>query len=113
YDTADGSCVRDFIHVMDLVYAHVKALAYLAEQQDDFYEVINVGTGNGNTVLEVINTFAKVNGVKVNFEIGPRRPGDIVKIWADTGKINSVLNWHPNYSLEDSLRDSWNWQKTL
>lgn len=113
YDTVDGSCVRDFIHVMDLADAHVKALAYLGEQQDDFYDVFNVGTGNGNTVLEVIRTFEKVNGVKVNFRIGARRPGDVVKIWADTSKINSVLNWQPSYSLEDSLRDSWNWQKTL
>lgn len=113
YDTADGSCVRDFIHVMDLADAHVKALAYLGEQQDNFYDVFNVGTGNGNTVLEVIRTFEKVNRIKVNFEIGARRPGDVVKIWADTTKINSVLNWHPSYSLEDSLRDSWNWQKTL
>lgn len=113
YDTPDGSCIRDFIHVMDLADAHVKALAYLGEQQDDFYDVFNVGTGNGNTVLEVIRTFEKVNDVKVNFEIGERRAGDIVKIWADNSKINSVLNWHPSYSLEDSLRDSWNWQKTL
>ncbi len=113
YDTIDGSCVRDFIHVMDLADAHVKALDYLKEQQDDFYDVFNVGTGNGNTVLEVIRTFEKVNRVKVNFEIGARRPGDVVKIWADTTKINSILDWHPSYSLEDSLRDSWNWQKTL
>ena len=113
YDTADGSCVRDFIHVMDLADAHVKAFAYLGEQKDDFYDVFNVGTGNGNTVLEVIRTFEKVNEVKVNYVIGARRAGDIVKIWADTAKINNVLNWHPSYSLEDSLRDSWNWQKTL
>ncbi|MEB2781237.1 UDP-glucose 4-epimerase GalE [Algoriphagus sp. C2-6-M1] len=113
YDTEDGSCVRDFIHVMDLADAHVKALAYLGEQQDDFYDVFNVGSGNGNTVLEVIRTFEKVNRIKVNFEIGPRRPGDIVKIWADTTKINSILKWFPSYSLEDSLRDSWNWQKAL
>lgn len=113
YDTVDGSCVRDFIHVMDLADAHVKALSYLGEQKSDFYNVFNVGTGNGNTVLEVIRTFEKVNRVKVNFEIGPRRAGDVVQIWADTSKINSVLNWRPTYSLEDSLRDSWNWQKNL
>ncbi|MEP0710845.1 MAG: GDP-mannose 4,6-dehydratase, partial [Algoriphagus sp.] len=113
YDTVDGSCVRDYIHVMDLADAHVKALAYLGEQKENFYDVFNVGTGNGNTVLEVINTFEKVNDLKVNFEVGARRPGDVVKIWADTAKINSVLNWQPNYSLEDSLRDSWNWQKSL
>lgn len=113
YDTADGSCIRDFIHVVDLADAHVKALAYLGEQEDNFYDVFNVGTGKGNTVLEVLTTFERVNGVKVNYEIGPRRAGDIVKIWADTEKINKVLNWYPSYTLEDSLRDSWNWQKTL
>ncbi|MBN7816400.1 UDP-glucose 4-epimerase GalE [Algoriphagus pacificus] len=113
YDTIDGSCVRDFIHVMDLANAHVKALAYLEEQKVDFYDVFNVGTGNGNTVLEIIQTFEKVNRIKLNYEIGPRRPGDVVKIWADTTKINSVLGWHPQYTLEDSLRDSWNWEKSL
>ncbi|WPR76764.1 UDP-glucose 4-epimerase GalE [Algoriphagus sp. NG3] len=113
YDTPDGSCVRDFIHVMDLADAHVKALGYLGEQQDNFYDVFNVGTGKGNTVLEVIRTFEQVNGVKVNFEVGSRRAGDVVKIWADTSKINSVLKWQPSFSLEDSMRDSWNWQKTL
>ena len=113
YDTTDGSCVRDFIHVMDLADAHVKALAYLGEQEANFYDVFNVGTGKGNTVLEVIKTFEAVNNVKLNYEIGPRRAGDVIKIWADTTKINEVLDWHPSYSLEDSMRDSWNWQKTL
>ncbi|WP_297337820.1 UDP-glucose 4-epimerase GalE [Algoriphagus sp.] len=113
YDTSDGSCVRDFIHVMDLADAHVKALSFLSKQNTDYYEVFNVGTGNGNTVLEVIETFQKVNGIKLNYQIGPRRPGDVVKIWADTQKINQVLGWYPKFSLEDSLRDSWNWQKNL
>ncbi len=113
YDTIDGSCVRDFIHVMDLADAHVKALAYLNGQEDDFYDVFNVGTGNGNTVLEIIETFEKVNKINLNYEIGPRRAGDVVKIWADTAKINSVLGWYPQYTLEDSLRDSWNWEKNL
>jgi UDP-glucose 4-epimerase len=113
YDTPDGSCVRDFIHVMDLADAHVKAFTYLNDKPIDFYDVFNVGTGNGNTVLEVIRTFEKVNDVKLNYEIGPRRPGDVVKIWADTKKINSVLGWTPSKTLEDSMRDSWNWQKGL
>jgi UDP-glucose 4-epimerase len=72
-----------------------------------------VGTGHGNTVLEVIHTFEKVNSVKLNYEIGPRRPGDVVKIWADTEKISSVLGWTPSKTLEDSMRDSWNWEKSL
>ncbi|WP_289029160.1 UDP-glucose 4-epimerase GalE [uncultured Algoriphagus sp.] len=113
YDTPDGSCVRDFIHVMDLADAHVKALAYLDEKQNNFYDVFNVGTGKGDTVLQVIKTFEEVTNVKLNYEIGPRRPGDVVKIWADTKKINEVLGWYPKYSLADSMRDSWNWQKGL
>ncbi|WP_057936121.1 UDP-glucose 4-epimerase GalE [Algoriphagus resistens] len=113
YDTPDGSCIRDFIHVMDLADAHLRAFEYLGKQDNNFYDVFNVGTGNGNTVLEVITTFEKVNNVSVNYEIGPRRPGDVVKIWADTDKIKTVLKWTPSYSLEDSMRDSWNWQKTL
>lgn len=113
YDTIDGSCIRDFIHVMDLADAHVKALGYLDKQEDNFYDVFNVGTGNGNSVLEIIKTFEKVNRIKLNYSIGPRRDGDVVKIWADTTKINTVLGWTPQYSLEDSLRDSWNWEKGL
>lgn len=113
YDTADGTCVRDYIHVVDLADAHVKALGYLDKQEIDFYDVFNVGTGNGNTVLEVVQTFERVNGLKLNYQIGPRRPGDVVKIWADTQKINQILGWSPRFTLEDSLRDSWNWEKTL
>lgn len=113
YDTADGSCVRDYIHVMDLADAHVKAVDFLKDQPINFYEVFNVGTGEGNTVLEVIQTFEKVNELKLNYEIGPRRPGDVVKTWADTTKIKEVLGWSPKYSLEDSLRDSWRWQQSL
>ncbi|OOG74929.1 UDP-glucose 4-epimerase GalE [Algoriphagus sp. A40] len=113
YDTPDGSCVRDYIHVVDLADAHVKTLSFLQKQEMDFYDVFNVGTGNGNTVLEVIHSFEKVSGVKLNYQIGPRRPGDVVKTWADTTKINQVLGWHAKYSLEDSMRDSWNWQKGL
>jgi UDP-glucose 4-epimerase len=113
YDTPDGSCVRDYIHVVDLAEAHVKALTFLDKQEIDFYDVFNVGTGNGNTVLEVIHAFEKVSGVKLNYKIGPRRPGDVVKTWADTSKINEVLGWSAKYSLEDSMRDSWKWQKSL
>jgi UDP-glucose 4-epimerase len=113
YDTTDGSCVRDYIHVMDLADAHVKALTYLFQQADNFYDIFNVGTGNGNTVLEVIKTFEKVSKQTLNYKIGPRRPGDIEKVWANTDKINSVLGWQSKYSLEDSLRDSWNWQQKL
>ena len=113
YDTPDGSCVRDYIHVVDLADAHVKALRFLFEKPLDFYEVFNVGTGRGNTVLEVIHAFEKVNGLKLAYEIGPRRAGDVVKTWADTTKINQVLGWYPKFSLEDCMKDSWKWQLTL
>ncbi|WP_373521905.1 UDP-glucose 4-epimerase GalE [Aquiflexum sp.] len=113
YNTPDGTCVRDYIHVMDLAEAHVKSLEYLFQQKNNFYDLFNVGTGNGNTVLEVIKTFEKVSGQPLNYEIGLRREGDIEKVWADTEKINNVLGWEAKYSLEDSLRDSWNWQLKL
>lgn len=113
YDTADGSCVRDYIHVVDLADAHVKSLAFLAQKAGNLYDIFNVGTGKGNTVLEVINTFEQVAGKKLNYTIGKRRPGDVEKVWADTGKITEVLGWQPQFTLEDSLRDSWNWQLKL
>jgi len=113
YNTPDGTCIRDYIHVMDLADAHVKSLEYLFQQKDNFYDLFNVGTGNGNTVLEVIKTFEKVSGQALNYEIGLKREGDIEKVWANTEKINQVLGWEAKYSLEDSLRDSWNWQKRL
>jgi UDP-glucose 4-epimerase len=113
YDTPDGSCIRDYIHVVDLADAHVKALAFLFEKPLDFYEVFNVGSGRGNTVLEVIHAFEKVNGLQLAYEIGPRRAGDVVKTWADTTKINQVLGWYPKFSLEDCMKDSWRWQLTL
>lgn len=113
YDTLDGTCVRDYIHVMDLADAHVRALIYLEKQQENFYDILNVGTGNGNTVLEVVKTFEKVAGQPLNYQIGPRRPGDVVKTWASTEKITQVLGWKPKLTLEDSLRDAWNWELKL
>lgn len=113
YDTPDGTCVRDYIHVLDLADAHVKSIQYLFKQQDTFYDVFNVGTGNGNTVLEVIKAFEKVSGKKLNYRIGPRREGDVIKTWANTDKIKNLLGWTPKYSLEDSMRDAWNWQVKL
>jgi UDP-glucose 4-epimerase len=113
YDTSDGSCIRDYIHVVDLANAHVKALAYLFSQELNFFDVFNVGTGKGNTVLEVIRSFELVTGLKLNYEIGPRRAGDVIKTWADTRKINHVLGWHAKYTLDDCMRDSWRWQQTL
>lgn len=113
YNTKDGTCVRDYIHVLDLADAHVKSLEYLDKQKVNFFDIFNVGTGNGNTVLEVVQAFEKVSNQKLNYEIGARRPGDIEKVWANTDKVNRLLGWKAKYNLEDSLRDSWNWQKKL
>src|SRR5690554_1808353 len=113
YNTPDGTCIRDYIHVLDLADAHVKSIQYLEDKPDNFYDLFNVGTGNGNTVMEVIKAFEKVSGRDLNYQIGPRRPGDVEKVWADTTKINKELNWFPKYSLEEALRDSWNWQLKL
>ncbi|MPR32906.1 UDP-glucose 4-epimerase GalE [Salmonirosea aquatica] len=114
YDTPDGTCIRDFIHVVDLAKAHVKALELLNRQPEtNFYDVFNVGTGQGNTVLELIETFERANGVKLNYTIGPRRPGDVEKIWAQSDKANSKLAWKTEKTLEDSLRDAWRWQQKI
>ncbi|MFC3880996.1 UDP-glucose 4-epimerase GalE [Algoriphagus namhaensis] len=113
YDTPDGTCIRDYIHVVDLADAHLRAIEYLGEQEMNFYDVFNVGTGTGNSVLEVIQSFEKVSGQKLNYEIGPRRPGDVIQVWADTQKINKVLGWYPKLSLDESMRDSWNWQLAI
>ncbi|WP_339922290.1 UDP-glucose 4-epimerase GalE [uncultured Cyclobacterium sp.] len=113
YDTPDGTCVRDYIHVMDLAEAHVKAISHLKGKEAPFYDIFNVGTGNGNTVMDVIKGFEKVSGKPLNYKVGPRRPGDVVKVWADTSKINQELNWKARFNLEEALRDSWNWQLAL
>ncbi|MCF0064818.1 UDP-glucose 4-epimerase GalE [Dyadobacter sp. LJ419] len=114
YDTADGTCVRDFIHVVDLAKAHVKALELLEEQSEpDYYDVFNVGTGEGYTVLELIRTFEEVNGVKLNYSIGPRRPGDVEKIYAQSDKVNNVMKWHAEKTMADALKDAWNWQQKI
>lgn len=108
YATPDGTCRRDFIHVMDLAQAHVKAIEYAAEHKG--VEVFNIGTGTPYSVLDIINSFEKVNGVKVNYEIGPRRAGDLPEVWADVSKAANVLHWRATRSLEDMCRDAWNWQ---
>ena len=81
--------------------------------KDSYYETFNIGTGNGNSVLELISTFEKVTGEKVNFQVGPRRSGDIEKVWADTTKAKKILNWNVDFSLKQALIDAWNWQKKL
>jgi UDP-glucose 4-epimerase len=109
----DGSNVRDFIHVVDLAKAHVAALNLLKTKNGTFYDVFNIGTGNGNSVLEVIQAFEKVNGVKLNYEIGPRRAGDVEKIYGNVEKASEILNWKTEKTLEESLKDAWQWELKL
>lgn len=114
YDTPDGSCIRDFINVVDLAKAHVVALARMLEKKSDAkLEVFNIGTGEGLSVLQLLNAFEKATGVKVPHKIVGRRPGDIVKIWADPKKANEVLGWRAQVPIEDTMLSAWNWQKKL
>lgn len=113
YSTPDGSCIRDYIHVVDLAKAHVRALGWMAEQRAPLCETFNLGTGNGNSVLQVVNLFEEVNGVKVPYVIGPRRAGDVEAMYADTQKSATLLGWRTERSLADSLRDAWRWQQAL
>jgi UDP-glucose 4-epimerase len=113
YDTPDGSCIRDYIHVVDLARAHVRALEWMEERPAPLCEVFNVGTGKGNSVFEVIRTFEQVNGVPVPHVVGPRRKGDTTSVFADTTRSRDVLGWAPILTLADGLRDAWRWQKAL
>lgn len=114
YNTPDGSCVRDFIHVVDVGTAHVRAMQYLSEiPEKKLYEVLNLGTGVGVSVLKLIEKFIEVTGIKVAYAIGPRRPGDIEKVFADPTKINTMLGWKAKFSIEDSLRHAWQWEKKI
>lgn len=114
YDTQDGTCIRDFIHVVDLAKAHVAALASLKEQEStSSYDVYNIGTGKGNTVLELINLFEKVSGQQLNYVIGERRAGDIEKIFGNVDKASTILKWKSQKTLEESIIDAWRWQLKL
>lgn len=113
YDTPDGSCVRDFIHVMDLADAHIKGLEWLRKQDDGLYDITNIGTGKGASVLEIIHTFEEVNGISLNWKFGPRRSGDVSQIYADVSKASDQLGWHAQKTLADSVRDAWNWEQKL
>ncbi len=114
YNTPDGSCVRDFIHVVDLADAHVKAMEYLTKlSQENTLRIFNLGTGIGVSVLELIEQFKQVTGVDVPYIIGPRRSGDIEKVYADTTKVNTELGWKTKYTSEESLLHAWEWEKKL
>ncbi len=108
YPTHDGTGVRDYIHVVDLAKAHVKALDYAAKTKGT--EIFNIGTGTGYSVLDIVNTFMKVNNLTIPYDIKPRRPGDIAECYADPKKAFEVLGWKAEKNLEDMCRDSWNWQ---
>jgi UDP-glucose 4-epimerase len=114
YPTRDGSCVRDFVHVCDIAHAHTLALDYLAAAKNTSpCEVFNLGTGNGVTVLEAIRAFENTSGIKLNYVIGPRRPGDIMAIYANNDLAKSKLGWQPRYSLEDMVITAWKWEQRL
>ena len=114
YDTHDGTCIRDYIHVVDLANAHVKAISFIQKSaKAKLNEIFNLGTGKGNSVLEVIKTFESVTGEKLNYEIGPRRSGDVEQVYASVDKSNEVLGWKAELDLAQALKDAWNWQKTL
>lgn len=114
YPTNDGTCVRDYIHVMDLAKAHVVALKRLIEEEpEQNYDVFNLGTGRGNTVLEVINTFEKATGKKLPYKITAKREGDVTAAYADTEKANTVLKWKAETSLEEALKSAWKWENKV
>lgn len=109
YDTPDGTCRRDYIHVMDLADGHVKAVEYAADH--DGVEIFNLGTGTPYSVLDIVKAFEKANDLKIPYEIGPRRAGDLPECWADVSKTKKVLGWEAKRDLVDMCRDSWRWQK--
>ena len=114
YDTPDGSCIRDYIHVVDLAKAHVAAIQRLeAKKADDKYEVFNVGTGNGYSVLEAVRAFEEAAQVKLNYKIGPRREGDIIKVWGDVTKSKNVLGWEAKLGIDEMMASAWKWEKYL
>ena len=114
YPTRDGSCIRDFVHVSDIAHAHTLAMDYLvAHKQIKKCEVFNLGTGNGVTVLEAIHAFEKATGVKLNYVIAPRRPGDVIAIYANNDYARNQLGWTPKYSLEDMMNTAWKWEQKI
>lgn len=115
YNTADGTCVRDYIHVVDLADAHVAALKVLDDRKDQksYYDFVNVGTGTGSTVLQVVKTFEEVSGQKLNYALVDRRPGDVEQVYAQVDKCTALLGWKTQLTLADALRDAWRWEQKL
>jgi UDP-glucose 4-epimerase len=114
YDTPDGSCIRDYLHVVDLAKAHVVALKRLIEERNkENYEVFNLGTGTGVSVLEAIAAFERATGEKLKYTIAPRREGDIEKIWADPSLANRELNWKTEITIDEAMETAWRWEKKI
>jgi UDP-glucose 4-epimerase len=114
YPTRDGSCIRDYVHVMDIANAHTKALQYLMQGKNkERCEVFNMGTGNGVTVLELIKAFEKISGQKLNYKIGARRPGDVVEVYANNDKARKLLGWEIQYDLDEMMDTAWRWELAM
>lgn len=114
YNTRDGSCIRDYIHVCDIAHAHTLALQFLMEKKNiSNSEIFNLGTGNGVTVLEAIKAFEKVSGISLNYKITDPRPGDVVAIYANNDYAVKTLGWHIKYSLDDMMKTAWDWEKKI
>ncbi len=114
YPTKDGSCIRDYIHVSDIAHAHTLALNYMLDKTNTSKcELFNLGTGNGYSVLEVINEFEKITGVKLNYQMAPRRSGDVTAIYANNDKAQKLLGWTPEFTLQDMMKTAWDWERKL
>ena len=113
YPTPDGTCIRDYIHVVDLAEAHVKSMDYLLSQQEGCHQIVNVGTGKGTSVLELVKAFEEENNVQLNYSIGPERAGDVIEIYANVDYAKSLLGWEAKRGIKDSVKDAWNWEKLL
>jgi UDP-glucose 4-epimerase len=114
YPTTDGTCIRDYIHVMDLAEAHVAALRFSVQQPESaYYNTFNLGSGQGNSVLELVHQFEKISKKPLPYQIGPRREGDVVAVWADVQKSREFLGWSTRRSLGEALSDAWRWQQKL
>lgn len=113
-DTRDGSCIRDYLHVIDIAQAHIKALDYhFSNKNESNYDAINLGSGNGVSVLEAIDAFERVSGLQLKYEIGPPRAGDVVAIYSDTTKAKQVLEWETQLGIEEMISSAWKWQQNL
>ena len=114
YDTPDGSAIRDYIHVVDLAKAHVAAIKRMEDgKADTNYEVFNIGTGKGSSVLEIIKAFERSTGEKLNYQIGPRREGDVEKIYGDVTKSKNLLGWQTELDVNEMMRSAWEWEKYI